>query len=113
MPPPATITSTWPSSAAPATRPRANAPPMLIARMPCGKGGWVVAEASDEVAEQHRAVHVDGECRSRPSPRPMWRRLGQADPGQRPEHAANVDRSQAAKVESRQVHGEDRNSPLH
>jgi hypothetical protein len=64
----------------------------------------VVAQTGEGVAEQQGADHVDGEGRPGPLPRAVRRRLRQADPGQCPKDAADVDRSEATKVESSQIH---------
>ena len=50
--------------------------------------GRVVAVEREEVAEQQRPGHVDREGRPGPLPGLGRRRLGQADPDQRPDHAA-------------------------
>ena len=62
--------------------------------------GAVAAERGDEVAEQQGAGHVDGEGRPGPGGGPVRRRLRQADAGEGADHAAGVDRRQAAGVES-------------
>ena len=56
----------------------------------------VVAEEGEEVAEQQRPGHVDGEGRPGPGAGAVRRRLRQADPDQRPDDAAEVDRRQSA-----------------
>ena len=64
----------------------------------------MVAQPGDEVAEQERADHVDGKCRPGPAVRTVRSELREPDPGQRPDHPAQVDRRQAARVESHGFH---------
>ena len=79
--------------------------------MPVPRKGWARLSSGwsrkrrEEVAEQQRPGHVHREGRPWPRPGAVRRRLRQPDPGQRPDHAAEVDRRNPASVELPRPHG--------
>ena len=68
----------------------------VVRRAKPGLSAAVAAHRGDQEAEQQRAGHVDREGRPGPGAGAVRGGLGQADPGQGADDAADVDRREAA-----------------